>query len=473
MALFWRNSVKFQLDRRNAEEDKTVHPQITALGGGKKVELRETPRAVTPFGGLVVFFEFLRQVGYLEAVQQSLPFRLTSPNAFDPEQTFTAFLLAVLAGARRFAHASLLRADTALHQVLGMPRFPSDDTLRNLFKRFTQGQGQRFFSGLWAWQLARLPECSAGYSLDLDSTVLERYGRQQGALRGHNPRKHGRPSHHPLLAVLAEAHFVLHGWLRSGNCSSARGAVEFLKEALALLPAPHALRVLRADSGFFDQELLGFLEQRGLRYIVVARLTRWIKNEAARITDWRALDAHYAAGEFQLQLFGWDRPRRFVVIREQRRAERPSLGRKLLDVPGYTFRIFVSNLAAPPEEIWRDYNRRADMENRIAELKHDLAADDFCLREFFATEAAFRAILLLFNLLGEFQRASGLSSYRQPATLRTQVFLCGALLGRAGRRAVLHLSASWGGLHQRIPLLEKLLAYRFSTSPKLHPAPAT
>jgi len=36
------------------------------------------------------------------------------------------------------------------------------------------------------------------------------------------------------------------------------------------------------------------------------------------------------------------------------------------------------------------------MENRIAELKHDLAADDFCMREFFATEAAFRSILLLF-----------------------------------------------------------------------------
>jgi len=55
-------------------------------------------------------------------------------------------------------------------------------------------------------------------------------------------------------------------------------------------------------------------------------------------------------------------PRRFVVIREQLRAERPSLGRKLLEVPGYTFRVFVSNLALPPEEIWRDYNRRADME---------------------------------------------------------------------------------------------------------------
>jgi hypothetical protein len=307
----------------------------------------------------------------------------------------------------------------------------------------------------------------------LDSTVFERYGRQQGALRGPNPRKHGRPSHHPLVAVLAEAHFLLHGWLRSGNCGTARGVVEFLKEALALLPEKQALRVVRADAGFFDQQLLGFLEQRGLSYIIVARLTLWLKREAARVTAWRALDEHYAAGEFFLQLFGWDRPRRFVVIRERLRAERPSLGRKLLDVPGYTFRVFVSNLALPPEELWRDYNHRADMENRIAELKHDLGADDFCMQEFFATEAAFRSILLLFNLLGEFQLASGCKTYRQPATLRAQVFLCGALLGRAGHRLVLHLSASWGGIKPRIPLLENVLSYGVPTSPKLHSELAT
>ena len=450
-----------------------MHWKVTALWGEKKVELRQTQRAVTPFGGLVVFFEFLRQVGYRQAVSKHLPFHLTSPNAIDPVETFTAFLLSVVAGARRFAHTSLLRADVALHELLGMARFPVDDTIRNLFKRFGQGQCQQFFSGLWSWQLERLPECAAGYSLDLDSTVFERYGRQQGALRGPNPRKHGRPSHHPLVAVLAEAHFLLHGWLRSGNCGTARGVVEFLKEALALLPEQHAIRVLRADAGFFDQQLLGFLEQRGLAYIVVARLTRWLKREAARVTVWRALDEHYAVGEFSLQLFGWDRPRRFVVIREQLRAERASLGRKLLDVPGYTFRVFVTNLALSPEQIWRDYNGRADMENRIAELKHDLAADDFCLQEFFATEAAFRSILLLFNLLAEFQRACRLLTYRQPATLRAQVFLCGALLGRAGRRWVLHLSACWGGLQSRIRLLENVLAYGAPTSPKLHPEPAT
>ena len=126
---------------------------------------------MTPFGRLVVFLEFLRRFGRCDAVRQHLPFSLTSPNAIDPVETFSVFLL----------------------------------------------------------------------------KVFERYGHQQGALRGPNPRKHGRPSHHPLVAALAEAHFLLRHWLRSGRCDTARGAVEFLKEAPALLPEKLLLRVVRAE----------------------------------------------------------------------------------------------------------------------------------------------------------------------------------------------------------------------------------
>jgi len=451
-----------------------VQREVTPLWGGKKVVLRETLRAVTPFGGLSVFIEFLGRIGYSQQVSAHLPVHLQSPNAIDPSQTFTAFLISVVAGARRFAHSALLRADCALHALLGMKRFPTDDTIRNLFKRFRQGLVVQFYEPLWAWQLARVPRRAGGYSLDLDSTVFERYGSQEGVKRGYNPRKHGRASHHPLLAVLGEAGFILHGWLRSGNTRSDSGVVEFLKEALAKVSPREWIRVVRADSGFFAQALLRYLEDQGLHYIVVARLTRWLKQEAARVSAWRALDETYAVGEFRLQLLGWERERRFVVVREQLQETKRSLGRKLLEIPGYTFRVFVTNRAEAPEEIWRDYNQRACVEQRIEELKSDLAADAFCLQEFFATEAAFLGILMLFNLLGEFQRASGLTGYRQPATLRVQVFLCGAILGRAGHRKVLHLSSAWGGLETRNSLLESLLKYELPTSPKLkiQPLPA-
>jgi len=444
-----------------------VQRKVTTLFGGRKVLLRGTDRPVTPLGGLSVFFEFLGHIGYAQAVKRSMPVQLRSPNAIDPAHTFTTFLVSVLAGARRFAHTGWIRGDRALHRMLGILRLPTDDTIRNLFSRFGMAQVQRFYSALWGWQLERLPEREDGYSLDLDSTVFERYGKQEGAVRGFNPRKHGRPSHHPLLAVLAEAHFILHGWLRSGNCGASRGVVEFLKEALAALGENHRLRLVRADAGFFEDPFLRFLEGRGLPYIVVGRMTRRLRHRAAAVKDWRAIDPTYAVGAFTAELLGWDRERRFIVVREQIREDKRSVGRKLLDVPGYTFRVFVTNTQEDPEVIWRDYNQRADVEKRIAELKYDLAADDFCMRKFFATETAFRGILMLFNLLSEFQRASGMRRYRQPATLRAQVFLCGAILGRAGHHPVVHLSNDWGGLRTRISFLDRIISYEFPTSPKL------
>jgi hypothetical protein len=56
-----------------------------------------------------------------------------------------------------------------------------------------------------------------------------------------------------------------------------------------------------------------------------------------------------------------------------------SLGRKLFEVPGYMFWLFVTDLAEPLEEIWRDYNQRVSrggIEQRIQEFKCDQAADD-------------------------------------------------------------------------------------------------
>ena len=146
--------------------DKPVPREIGALLSSECLVLRQTERAVTPFGGLAVFISYLQTQ------------------------------------ARRFAHAGLLRNDRALHALLGLERFPIDDTIGNLFRKFGMGHVQRLYEPLAESQTERLPFRRESYTLDLDSTVLERYGKQEGSLKGHNPRKHGRPSHHPLLAVL-------------------------------------------------------------------------------------------------------------------------------------------------------------------------------------------------------------------------------------------------------------------------------
>jgi len=143
-------------------------------------------------------------------------------------------------------------------------------------------------------------------------------------------------SHHPILAVLAEAPFILHGWLRSGNTEAARGVVPFLQEALVLLPEGMWIRCVRVDSGFFEEAILSFLEERKLPYLVVARMTSTLQRRCAGLKDWTVLDDRYAVGEFTVQLFGWSKARRLVVLRERVREGQDAVGRRLRDVPGYT-----------------------------------------------------------------------------------------------------------------------------------------
>jgi hypothetical protein len=439
--------------------------------GSSQVQLRSTDKPVTPFGGLVSLFEFFRRIGLAAKLQEAMVFELHSPNAIPPAQTLMGFLCAVIAGASRFAHTDWLRSDKALHAMLGIARFPGTDTVRNFFGRFTQGRVEAFWRPLWRWLLPHFAAPPEGLSLDLDSTIFQRSGSQEGAVRGYNPQRPGRNSHHPLLAVLAEAPCILHAWLRSGNTGASRGVAEFLKEALALLPQGWKLRTVRADSGFFSQELLEFLEDRGLGYVIVARCTRHIKALAAGISQWREVEGgNYAVGEFTTQLWGWKKSRRFVVVRERVRESKMAVGRKLLEVPGYTFRVFVTNRQEDALVLWRDYNGRATIEQRIEELKAELAADGFCMKSFFATESAFLAVLFTFNLLSLYQKAiQPAAPYRQPATLRAAVFLGGAILGSAGRKAILHLSTAWGGCDKHKPLLDAILQWPPPTSPKLSP----
>ena len=61
---------------------------------------------------------------------------------------------------------------------------------------------QSIFDRWYSWMFDQLK--IGGLALDFDSTVMTRYGlKQDGAVKGYNPKKSGRNSHHPLLAFVA------------------------------------------------------------------------------------------------------------------------------------------------------------------------------------------------------------------------------------------------------------------------------
>src|ERR1700758_2355179 len=75
--------------------------EFRPLYGGGKIKLCDTLRAVTPFGGLSVFIEFLGRIGLVAELTERAPYRANSPNHYEPGQILVAFVLSVIAGARR------------------------------------------------------------------------------------------------------------------------------------------------------------------------------------------------------------------------------------------------------------------------------------------------------------------------------------------------------------------------------------
>lgn len=432
-------------------------------GESTSLEVTYTDKPVSGWGGLVAVVKYLDRLGVRQLLGHALADGRSSPNQIPVVDTALAFLVGVLSGARRFAHLERLRSDEVIRGILGVKRLPSAMTVTRYFGGLVRSQVEHLSEVLWQFAQSRLRAPALGAVLDLDSTVFERYGHQQGSLKGYNPRKHGRPSHHPLLAMLAEAKLVLHAWLRSGNTASARGVKSFLAETLARLPADFRLYALRADSGFFISEFLSDLEARQLPYVIAVRMNPHLRRAVAGLRQWTPFAPGLEASATTYQALGWKAPRRLVVVREELRERPAARGRKLIEVPGYTFHVLVTTLAHDPVPTWYFYNSRADSENRLKELKEDFGANGFCLQSFNGTEAAFRLICFLFNLLADFKREITRAESPRLMTLRTQVLVAGAILGADGRKKVLRLGLRGPWRERFATLLQRIAELAIST----------
>ncbi|HSE86088.1 MAG TPA: IS1380 family transposase, partial [Candidatus Binatia bacterium] len=396
---------------------------------------------ITVWAGVILLRLYFEWVGLRQVLSESLvDFVKRSNNQIRAVDVMLSWFYGLALGAERFEHFTRYRRDRLLGELLGVERFCSPDTLRRLFWRFNYRQVTEVSERLMRFSLSGMRPILMGHTLDLDSTVLCRYGEQEGSLRGYNPRKPGRPSHHPLVAFLAEGRRLLWAVLRSGNSGSANGCVEFLRQALTVLPAGHRIGLIRADAGFFEKRLLEYLESQRLPYIMVARLTAVVRKlviHQTPFTAWRVVARGVEVADLEVSLPNWKGVKRRFVLLRQEIFERPQArGRRLIDCPGYTYRVMVTSLPYAAEVVSRMYVGRADSENRIKELKEDLSLDTFCLKSFDATDASFRMGCVLYNLLTQFRETVLPRSWfeRRLRAVRDFVFLVGADLISQGRR---------------------------------------
>jgi hypothetical protein len=141
------------------------------------------------------------------------------------------FIVAIWCGASRFAHAEAVRFDRPLMRLFKWDRVAGHKAIVRLFERFDMLTNERVQAAAYGWIFDRI-ETLKRLTLDMDSTVLTRYGEQAGANCGYNPSKPGRASHHPLLAFVSEERLVANFWLRPGNAHSANNVLQFLESTL-------------------------------------------------------------------------------------------------------------------------------------------------------------------------------------------------------------------------------------------------
>jgi hypothetical protein len=423
-----------------------------------------TDKKFTAWGGLRILEELLHKLGWEEALQLAPLPQPGSNRGLDPALMVKAFLVTIWTGGGRFAHTALVRFDTALRSIFGLEQVASVSTFTRFFRRFRQKEVEELFTYLSSWFWARV--AGRSWTVDLDSTVFTRYGQQEGSRRGYNPWRRGKRSQHPLMAFAAECRMVVTAWLRPGDSTAHTNVENFFRETLAVFGERHKIGLLRADSGFCFGSFLDLVESKNVSYIVVGRALATIKRKLTGLQDWAQLDGRTAVTEFMYQAEGWSKARRVVVVRH--RAEDQTPGPTLLEVPGYTYALYVTNLTLPPLQVRELYQGRADSENRIKELLHDFAISGFVSEKFWATETAFRLACWAYNLMSLFRQALlGAASKHTLSTLRTQCFAIGASLGRSGHKRILRVGLeaprqSWfSGLFAQAEQITKV--YRLGT----------
>lgn len=412
--------------------------RLDTYGGAIHVKWDEEA-AVTPFGQMVFFIEFLKTAGLWDAFVKDCPANWKSHNAPGKADVLGTMLLSVLAGHRRYAHMTALRFDGVNPQLLGMSKVCSEDSVRRAF----QDTGE---AGCTEWLTKHLrisyePLLREAWILDIDTTVKPLYGHQEGAVKGYNPGKQGRPSHAYHTYFAAQIRLVLDVEVQPGNQTASSFAQPGLWKFLDSLPGNQLPAFIRGDCGWGTERLMKEAEARNIAYLLKLKQSGKVKQlikTAFSSEDWTSAGQGWQGVAAELQLTGWSRARRVIVLRRRLRDELALAQKNALagTAPGqdeqltlgfieiteggllYEFAVMVTSL---PDEILTlasHYRDRADAENNFDELKNQWGWSGFTTHDLKRCQIMARTIALIYNWWSLFTRLAIPEKHAEAITSR-------------------------------------------------------
>ena len=139
-----------------------------------------TSKEITPWGGMVFLKEMLQKTGFRELIERSPDLPVSGSNrGYKTSTIIESFITSIWCGANRFLHTEVTRHDAALGKIFDWKNTPGQDTYKRFFSKFTQGTNQKVSDYFYSWIFDNVT--FNNFTLDIDSSVMTRYGEQEGA----------------------------------------------------------------------------------------------------------------------------------------------------------------------------------------------------------------------------------------------------------------------------------------------------
>lgn len=420
----------------------------------RNIHIGAPDAGLTAYGGLAGFGAFIRDLG-VDASLRDRFWRLKSgAMVVYPMQTQMRLLIdAAAIGESRVFGVEALSADPLFVHLAGGV-VPSLDTVYRDLRRFDDEAIADLEEMMAEHGLAPVrAKKRALLHLDVDTTVEPVFGNHEGALPGPNPRYHGRPSYHPILARCAETDTVVGAKLRPGDTSFGDadapivGAwIDRLREAAG---ANTLIRV-RIDAAGDCTKVMRTVDEKKAHFLIKAKTTADLCTAIYRVPRgcWRTVDidadgnptrqvaeVDFARGEWNAQGLTV----RVIAVRSK---DRNGKQLYLWEEADWTVQAFLTNdVDLDADDLAHGYDGRAGVEPLIGDLKGAWGIGKIPSADFNANHAALLLKLLTHNLLRRYvlAQAPALAAWRAP-WLRRALLVVPGRFGRSGRSPRLRLA---------------------------------
>lgn len=420
----------------------------------RKIKEEFSLKNATLFGGYNLFSDYLASNGLDRCLEQQLGGMKAPWATYSMPVVCRTIIDGYCLGLKNIYQFESIENDPLLAAKRGMDKLPDQTVLRkDLINKFKTDEDVNRLRLVKTSQVKKeLKRLKGNLVLEYDSTVQTGYGKQEGLEIGYNPHKPGRASYHPQLCRERKSGLSVWSRLRTGDTVSSTDFIEFLDESWQVIPKRFKrkrkglCRVLkRMDSGYESEDILTWNEGHSVGYVIKMNMRGdlWSKIFSIPKQAYRKITTGVGDVEvcsFRFKRKAWSKERRIVMVRWKDEVDRAQT--KLFDALGYTYSFFVTNLKWDEQDIYRFYDKRADIENHIREGKYDFHIDHISTDSFHANAADFELKILALNQMILF--CKNILRQESPrhfaSTVRRKWLLIPAKLRKGGRQLTLKLS---------------------------------